>query len=152
MEEMIGGSMMNQIKLFILILVVFLAVDLPMILIINKQLYTDQFSKIGQATSSVTIWLSAIICYILMALSLQFFAVNEHSLIKASLLGFVMFGVYNTTNLATIENYEVKTAAIDTAWGTALYTLVYLIVVYGLSRFIISSDDSLAETTTNIDN
>jgi hypothetical protein len=149
-QEMIGGSFINQITLFFIILGVFLLIDLPMILIINKKIYTDQFSKIGQAKVGIKLIVSAIICYILMALSLQNFAINEHSFIKASLLGFFIFGVYNTTNLATIENYEVKTALIDTAWGTTLYTLVYLIVVYISSHFIIISDDNLTATTTEI--
>ena len=36
------------------------------------------------------------------------------------LLGLAMYGVYNTTNLATISNWTWKVAIGDTLWGTLL--------------------------------
>ena len=153
--EMVGGSTMNQLKIFGLVLFVFLLVDLPVILLINKKMYTDQFAKIGGSPSGFVAVIYALLCYIIMALSLQYFAVNQRSLLNAVVLGATIYGVYNTTNLATLKHYEIKTAAIDTVWGTVLYAIVYLIVIL-LSRFVISADgesstaDAATETTTDV--
>jgi uncharacterized membrane protein len=35
-----------------------------------------------------------------------------------ALLGFVVYGVYDFTNLATLRHYPVKLAIVDVAWGT----------------------------------
>lgn len=151
--DMVGGSAMNQLKIFGLVLFVFLLVDLPMILLINKKMYTDQFAKLGESPKGYIVYVYAALCYVLMAIGLQYFAVNQHSFLNAILLGAVIFGVYNTTNLSTLNNYEIKTAAIDTAWGTVLYGIVYLIVSL-LSYMLISPDaataDAVTETTTDV--
>jgi uncharacterized membrane protein len=153
--DMVGGSMVNQLKIFGLVLFVFLLVDLPMILLINKKMYTDQFSKLGESPKGYIVYVYAALCYVLMAISLQYFAVSQGSFMNALVLGLVIFGVYNTTNLSTLNNYEIKTAAIDTAWGTVLYGIVYLIVSL-LSYMLISPEaaastaEAATETTTDL--
>jgi uncharacterized membrane protein len=153
--EMVGGSTMNQLKIFGLVLFVFLLVDLPMILLINKKMYTDQFAKIGESSKGYVVYVYAILCYVIMAISLQYFAVNQRSFLNAVVLGFAIHGIYNTTNLVTFNNYEIKTAAIDTVWGTVLYGIVYLIVSL-LSYLVISADgegssaEPVTETTTDV--
>lgn len=151
--EMVGGSTMNQLKIFGLVLFVFLLVDLPMLLLINKKMYTDQFAKLGESPKGYIVYVYAALCYVIMAIGLQYFAVSQNSLLNAVVLGFVVHGIYNTTNLSTLNNYEIKTAAIDTAWGTALYAIVYLIVSL-LSYMLISPDaataDAATETTTDV--
>jgi uncharacterized membrane protein len=153
--EMVGGSTMNQLKIFGLVLFVFLIVDLPMILLINKKMYTDQFAKISESPKGFVVYVYAALCYVLMAISLQYFAVNQRSLLNAVVLGASIYGIYNTTNLVTLKNYEIRTAAIDTVWGTMLYAIVYLIVSL-LSYFVISADagssssEPVTETTTDV--
>ena len=152
--EMVGGSTLDQLKIFGLVLFVFLLVDLPMILFVNKKMYTDQYSKLGESPKGFIVYVYAALCYVIMAISLQYFAVNQHSFLNAIVLGFAIHGIYNTTNLATLNNYEIKTAAIDTAWGTVLYGIVYLIVSL-LSYMLISpaaegTADAATETTTDV--
>jgi uncharacterized membrane protein len=43
------------------------------------------------------------------------------ALISGGLLGFVIYGVFNTTNVALFEDYSITTAIIDIVWGTFLY-------------------------------
>lgn len=38
-------------------------------------------------------------------------------------LGFVIYGVFNFTNMAIFEDYQIDMAIRDTLWGTFLYTV-----------------------------
>ena len=50
----------------------------------------------------------------------------------AGLLGACIYGIYNFTNLATLADYSLKAAMIDTLWGMTLFTIVgWLIANYG---------------------
>lgn len=45
-------------------------------------------------------------------------------------LGFVIYGVYNATNMAVFKQFEWITALMDTLWGTTLYFLTTLAVCW----------------------
>ena len=45
-----------------------------------------------------------------------------------ALFGFITYGIYDLTNLATLKDYSIKLTALDTAWGTALSAAITLIV------------------------
>lgn len=40
-----------------------------------------------------------------------------------AVLGFIIYGVYNGTNYATLDNYNLKTAIADTLWGTFVISM-----------------------------
>lgn len=42
---------------------------------------------------------------------------------RAALVGLVGYGVYDLTNLATLQRWPLKLALVDTAWGTFASTL-----------------------------
>ncbi len=42
---------------------------------------------------------------------------------RAALVGLAAYGVYDLTNLATLQRWPVKLAVVDTAWGTFASTL-----------------------------
>lgn len=48
----------------------------------------------------------------------------------AGLLGFLIYGVFNFTNLAIFANYDVVVALMDTLWGTLLFTALAFFTVY----------------------
>jgi uncharacterized membrane protein len=46
-------------------------------------------------------------------------------------IGFVIYGVFNATNLAIFKNYDPVVALVDTTWGVTLFTLscyIYFII------------------------
>ena len=53
----------------------------------------------------------------------------------AALLGFLVYSVYDLTNLATLKKWEWQFAMLDIAWGTVLFTIVTATVnaVFNLS-------------------
>jgi len=78
-------------------------------------------------------YFSVILCYCLLIFGLYYFIVKEKKTpIHAFLLGIVIYGVYDTTNYATIKNWKIHLAFIDTIWGGILFYLTTKI----LYRFV----------------
>ena len=70
----------------------------------------------------------AFLCYLVMTLTIYYFLiVPKKSVIDAFFLGIAIYGVYDLTNMATIERWTWKTVLIDTLWGGILFaSTVYL--------------------------
>ena len=70
--------------------------------------------------------------YLLMIFSILFFSLPnvtkdnlfKDSLIYGGLLGLVIFGVYEFTNMSVFKNYNLHVAIFDTLWGVTLFTIV----------------------------
>jgi uncharacterized membrane protein len=75
-----------------------------------------------------------IICYIALIFGLNYFILNsgkskEDMIRDAIILGLVIYIVYETTNYALINKWELKTAIIDSIWGGALFGLTTFITL-----------------------
>ena len=42
----------------------------------------------------------------------------------------IIYGVYDMTNLATINNYNITTSIVDTLWGSFLVGIISLVSFY----------------------
>ena len=49
---------------------------------------------------------------------------------RAVLFGFILYGVFNGTNYATLEHYPIGLVILDTVWGMTLTTMTVILVVY----------------------
>ena len=133
---------------FIVILVLFLVIDLPVILYFNKEMYQNQFKRInnGDIKSGPHVWMSGAIAYLLLALGIYFFIVKQELkeekpnyfkiLIRGLVLGLIIYGIYNGTNKATINEFGTKESIIDTIWGTLLSGLLSVSSVYILKKIL----------------
>ncbi len=121
----------EDIKQILIIIVILFIIDVPMLTYFNKDMYQENLKGInnGELDFSGLKIVSAIICYLIMGFGIYYFSVKEKNLINALILGFVVYGVYNTTNLATMNKYSLKVSIIDTLWGTVLFTLVSYITM-----------------------
>ena len=64
----------------------------------------------------------AILCYILLIGGLNYFIIaRRKSLQEAFILGIVIYGVYETTNLTILSKWSPKAVALDTLWGGILF-------------------------------
>jgi len=117
---------------FLIVLVVYLALDLPMITIINKDMYQNLFNNINNnlVINTTNIIIGGIVAYLLLAYGLYIFAIKTKSVYNGALFGLVVYGVYNFTNLAVIAKYGLQHSIIDTAWGTILCSMITSIVLY----------------------
>jgi len=133
---------------YIVILVLFLVIDLPVILYFNKEMYQKQFNRInkGNIKTGAHIWISGAIAYLLLALGIYFFVVKQELVndnldyfnifTNGSVLGLIIYGIYNGTNKATINEWGNKESIIDTIWGTLLSGLLAVSSVYILKKII----------------
>jgi uncharacterized membrane protein len=73
-----------------------------------------------------------ILCYMLIIGGLNYFILNRHRPVyEAMLLGWIIYGVYDTTSLAIYKKYKWNLALTDTIWGGVLFGLTTA-VVYAL--------------------
>ena len=84
----------------------------------NNLINTIQGSKIKFRLSG------AIMCYILIIIGLNYFIIQPHkSVFDAAILGFIIYGVYETTNYTIIDKWTASAVIIDTIWGAILFAL-----------------------------
>lgn len=73
--------------------------------------------------------LPAIFCYLFLIFSIYYFIFEKkNSDIDSFYLGFVIYGVYELTNMAIITDWTWKTVFLDTVWGGILFFLTSIIV------------------------
>ena len=114
-------------KKIIISSIVMLILDMIFISLI-KDKYSKMIQKIQNSPMKVRT-ISALLCYILLILGLNYFILNDPSknLLDAFILGFVIYGVYDTTTFALIKDWDLKLAVIDSFWGGTLFYLTTLI-------------------------
>ena len=121
----------EELKYIACILVLVLILDYVMLMLINKKMYLDAFSIInnGPIKINTRTWITGSITYLLIALLIYFFIVKPKlNTIYAILLGFLVYGIYNGTNLATINLYNPKVAILDSMWGGLLFGIVSFLI------------------------
>ena len=126
----------TDIKIILIICVILIIIDIPVLIYVNKDTYLVNFRNINNGEIDFTRLkiISALICYLIMAFGLYYFSVKEKNILNALILGFVINGIYNTTNYATINKYSLNVAIIDTLWGPTLFTTVAYIVINLLNQ------------------
>jgi uncharacterized membrane protein len=125
--------MEQKYKICIIIFIIFLILDFIMIKYVNNRLYNDQFNLINNGPMDMSNIYSKLIygfiTYLLMTFALYYFVIKDNkSIYIAMLLGLLIYGVYNGTNIITINSYKLKVAILDTLWGATLFGITtYLI-------------------------
>ena len=65
-----------------------------------------------------------IICYIILISSIYYFIIyKNNNLLDAFLLGFFIYGVFETTNMAIFKKWDYKVGIIDMIWGGVLFLI-----------------------------
>lgn len=124
----------NRKMEYLLIAFVFVLLDSIYLSLVNN--YFNQQIKRIQGSSIQINYVAALITYVFLVYGLYHFIIQpKRSPMEAALLGFVIYGVYEFTNLSIIKNWKWFTALIDTAWGTTLFWLTTTIY-YQLKRFV----------------
>lgn len=89
-------------------------------LYLNKKAFSDQIINIQRVIMQFKP-LGAVICYILLIGGLNYFIINRNrSIQEAFLFGLVIYGVYESTNYATLKKWSPELAVMDTIWGGVL--------------------------------
>ena len=111
-----------MIKNIILLAIIFVLVDIGFIFLIRNS-YEVMIQKI-QGSSLKMKLIPTIACYIILVSSLYYFIIHKKgSYIDAFLLGFFIYGVYSTTNMAIFKDWSLKVCLIDLSWGGFLFLI-----------------------------
>ena len=113
-----------------IIYIIIILIDIPMIM--NNKMYNNLFLSINNnvpISLNNNIYFSIFLAYFLISFGLYYFVIKnstnfKQTLIEAFIFGIVLYGVYDTTNYATILKYNMRVAVIDTIWGGILSMIV----------------------------
>lgn len=117
---------MLTVKTFIIIAVIMLLLD-SIYLTLFSSFFNDVVMKVQGSKLKINL-VGAILCYIFLVFGLNYFIIsNKKPLIDAFILGIVIYGVYETTTYALLENWSPLAVIIDTFWGGILFTMTTFI-------------------------
>lgn len=130
---------------------VFVIMDIIYLSLLSTQ-YVTMVSKIQNGQKPFVKWHFAILSYGVLAIALLYVVFPYAKLLlqqgnslwlsalKAGfLIGFVIYGVYNTTVLSVFKNYSVTLACIDTLWGSSGFFVAALVYLYFQRQVFFSS-------------
>jgi uncharacterized membrane protein len=120
------------IKLFLIALVVFFAIDMVWLVLVAKRFYQEQIGSLMRPDIN---WFAAIIFYLLFITGLVIFVISPaiekhswmHALLFGALFGLITYATYDLTNLATLKNWPLKVTIVDLIWGTVLSASISVI-------------------------
>lgn len=125
---------MRGLKLFALLLPVFLILDLSWLGILMKSFYSSELGELArrQGESFAPRWGAAILVYLLIPGGLVLFvrpligahAATWQAIVWGAVYGLILYGVYDLTNLAVLEKWTLKMTLADVAWGCTLCAVV----------------------------
>ena len=103
---------------------IILAIDIPWILLYMKGLYQELFNKLNLSLGGNV--LAAVLAYSVMIISFPFLIEHKDEnkmLLRAAVLGLVIYGTYGFTLSAILPKYTLSIALTETMWGVFLYTI-----------------------------
>ena len=107
--------------------IVFVTIDF-FYLNLMKSYFANQIKKIQNKTMTINV-LGVLLCYIFLIFGINYFIIKpKRSVQDAFLLGLIIYGVYETTNLATFSDWSLFMVIMDTLWGGVLFALTTYIV------------------------
>lgn len=111
-------------RAFLYILAVGLVIDLLWLSVVANDFYT---SALGSLYATNVNLVAALLVYLLISVGIVIFVLANpyvtsrgRAFSLGALFGFVLYGVYDLTNLAVIEGYPLIVVIVDMVWGSVL--------------------------------
>lgn len=116
-------TIMNQKQRYLVIsTIVLLCLD-AIYLTLNQKKLMDELTHVQRVIVQIR-WVGVILCYLFLIVGINYFILQQkRSVAEAFLLGVVIYGVYDTTNYATLKRWTESLAIMDTLWGGSLFAL-----------------------------
>ena len=109
-------------KNILLLGILFIIVDAGFLYLMRNN-FKNMIKKIQNSPLTMKIF-PTIACYFILISSLYYFVIyKKGTLLDAFLLGFFIYGVYETTNLAIFKDWNIYVALIDLTWGGLLFLI-----------------------------
>jgi uncharacterized membrane protein len=127
------------IKLYIIALPVFLAIDMAWLGLVAKNFYAK---RIGFLMKTDINWTAAVLFYLLFIIGLVLFVIMPavgknswvHALLFGALFGLIAYATYDLTNLATLKDWPLIVTIVDLAWGAVLAGSVSMVTFFIASK------------------
>ena len=104
---------------FILTAIILIAVDVVYLKLIAP-FYNLQVKKIQGNEINFRMY-SAVIVYIILITGIYYFIIGPNKSVKeGTFFGLVVYGVFNFTNHAVLDNFSLPLAMMDSIWGMVL--------------------------------
>jgi len=111
-----------MIKDIILLAVIFVLVDAGFLYLMSNN-FQSLIKKIQGSPLKMEL-LPTVACYIVLVSSLYYFVIYKNgSYLDAFLLGFFIYAVYETTNMAIFKDWSISVGLIDLTWGGFLFLI-----------------------------
>ena len=111
-----------MIKDIILLAVIFVLVDAGFLYLMSNN-FQSLIKKIQGSPLKMKL-IPTFACYIVLVSSLYYFVIHKKgSYLDAFLLGFFIYAVYETTNMAIFKDWSVSVGLIDLTWGGFLFLI-----------------------------
>jgi len=121
-----------MVKKFIIASVIYLVLDGIWLGLIAKSFYFKSLGPIARRVgdSLKPDVLASVLAYIVLVLGVLIFVLPKTNgqiipaLLYGALMGLIVYGVYDFTNMATLNIWSWKLVVIDLLWGTIAYAIV----------------------------
>ena len=111
-----------MIKNIILLAIIFVLVDAGFLYLMSNSFQT-MVKKIQGSPLKMNLY-ATLACYIVLVSSLYYFVIyKKGSYLDAFLLGFFIYAVYETTNMAIFKDWSISVGLIDLSWGGFLFLI-----------------------------
>ena len=120
---------MNKTYTILLSAILMLVLD-AIYLNVMKEPFSSMVVSIQHVVMKVKM-LPALLCYLLLIFGLNYFILDKkRSVFDAFLLGLVIYGVFDSTNMVIFKKYKWHIGLIDALWGGVLFASVTAILYY----------------------
>jgi uncharacterized membrane protein len=100
-------------------------------------------SRLGDMLLAQPNFVAAGVFYLFYVAGIVYFAVQPalasgswtNAAIAGAILGFIAYGTYDMTNLATLKNWSPLVSAVDMAWGTVLTSFAAVVGYFVTQKF-----------------
>ena len=128
------------LKLYLIALPVFLAIDMVWLTIVAKNFYAKQ---IGYLMAKNPNLFAALIFYLIFIAGLIVFVITPaldkkmwiQALLAGAFFGLVTYATYDLTNLATVKDWPLIITFVDLIWGMVLSAAVSVITYFIALKF-----------------
>ena len=111
-----------MIKNILLLAIIFVLVDAGFLYLMSNSFQT-MVKKIQGSPLKMNLY-ATLACYIVLVSSLYYFVIyKKGSYLDAFLLGFFIYAVYETTNMAIFKDWSLGVGLIDLTWGGFLFLI-----------------------------
>ena len=115
----------NVIKLAFSLMLILTVIDIAYLSLFGK-FFNNAIFKLQGSKLQIR-YIPAILCYLLLIFVLYYFIISKNAKpLDAFILGISIYGTYELTNYATLNNWPLEMVFLDTIWGGLLFFLTTL--------------------------